>query len=1549
MPSLSEIFGATTAPKPKLSFGDIFAPPQPSVPFVNQPTFEPLDPVQLDPSMNPLNPNRIAAPEGPAKPFPDTFQLPQSSLTPTAISDYNDRKRAEEERQRAEQQRLLEEAFSPAEPTDPVGQYQKLKRRTDYYSSLPYPITADVQSDPATFEKFRRLNELATGGPLLDVPTDRRDAAQQAINNTLANMKANGIDDPMRYLMEAESADGPQSFVGRNLAAAWDSTKRTAGNVFDAMVDPLGNDTLATRQRQMQAGWREGVEDIKDERSSLPNAVNEIARAASQSAPQLAAAAGVGAVTKNPALAWATMLGPSGVENFQVGRTNGLSNTEAAGRAVALAGVEYATAKMGGKVAEKFGMKTFEELAFGGGKAGAKGVLNPMASALGGSIIEGGEEVAAGVAQQFADFTVGLEDELVGDETPEQLALAFAVGMVASGAMHLTSFSNFIKNPTPENAKAIGVTKELAPTKVDRESLAAAAAAKITGQDQAGADFAKQAWDEVNSTAEAPVVEDQPVAEEQVPEPVAPVAETPPVVPVEPAPQPKRRLGDKKAAPNVSTLTGRDIPSPPQVTGGGDRKTANQVRSQLQWLLDQGIAEAESRGDDFNLSWMRNEKVGSLAKGSGLPQATIDSLNEYLFGETNPSWDSRTGERISSGQELSSPPPVLPPITRPISAPPTESGQSPATSGQPEYGSPEWADQISQAMDELGSPPTPSVAPPDAPPVATSQAPADSGVARGTGARRGTKEGIARWETAQQQLRDVINNPDIVGKDRADRIGYGKQLVAFMQSMIGRDLDTGYLGGKEVAYTGVINDDGFREFIYLDGPNAGKYGVTATEAEKQANTERNQREWKEQQEGFKRLREKQQPAPAEPPAPKKKLGQKRTPPPVIKAADLKQKLREVATTPDEGDALYTIVEARAKAAGESVDDYVAKRFADVLKANRSESVYLKQLASGKPDALAQAARSDTHHLANDNFKRWAGTDNVVLHANADMDLEVVYDGALDTYQILDHTHNEQVGDSYKTEEEAYKAADQLTRGDKFETGKPVVAKVYHGSPAADFQRFDREKLGANTGARSAKKGFFFAGNPETAGMYTGFGWGADAPETGITVNHEGWKFVEDNLLRGEVIGDIEWKHGADIRQDKPKESVPGLYKAIKETDRLGRLAESQTDKAERSRMLRDAEDIRENFLEKILQTLPNKNQADAWKDAYKVWYDAAYQNPDTSPEKLSKWVNEHPKETKEIVERAAKRAGYESFEYSTRPAHDFGGGGTMPVYVRMKNPLVFDYAGGDYTDKPFSKSIQEGIDGGHDGVILMRTYDGGPIDNIFITFDEKNIKSALGNQGTFKERGSILAQKQGPKPNAEIQFLAEDGRAIIRAFTEGQNFSSLLHELLHVFELDLTDVQRASLDNWLGRGDWTYNGAKPGKTKDGKWNRAAREKFARAGERYFREGKAPTPELEGVFAKFKEWLSSVYKTIKGSPIDVELSPDIRSVLDELFGKQAAPEAKRQTRPVAESIPNDIQVEVEAIKRKTGERVKVKQNARDAYVELDKDAKLYKQLINCLGK
>jgi hypothetical protein len=132
----------------------------------------------------------------------------------------------------------------------------------------------------------------------------------------------------------------------------------------------------------------------------------------------------------------------------------------------------------------------------------------------------------------------------------------------------------------------------------------------------------------------------------------------------------------------------------------------------------------------------------------------------------------------------------------------------------------------------------------------------------------------------------------------------------------------------------------------------------------------------------------------------------------------------------------------------------------------------------------------------------------------------------------------------------------------------------------------------------------------------------------------------------------------------------------------------------------------------------------------------------------------------------------------------------------------------------------------------------------------------------------VLAQKKGPTPRGEVQFLKDEGTAIIRAF-EGQNLSTLLHETGHIFRRDLAGDDLKIAERWAG-------------ARGGKWNRKAEEKFARGFENYLATGKAPTTKLAQVFEKFKNWLAGVYGAIKGTAIDVNISPEMRGVFDRLL-------------------------------------------------------------------
>jgi hypothetical protein len=124
--------------------------------------------------------------------------------------------------------------------------------------------------------------------------------------------------------------------------------------------------------------------------------------------------------------------------------------------------------------------------------------------------------------------------------------------------------------------------------------------------------------------------------------------------------------------------------------------------------------------------------------------------------------------------------------------------------------------------------------------------------------RKVTKEGVARVNAAKAMLREIINNPDIVGKQRADRIANGKNLVAFLDTHARAGMppmQTGYEQGNEVAYTGEDAPKGMRTFIFLEGSRAGADGVSLTKEASDESIDRNRRDRKDMQDGFSRVRD----------------------------------------------------------------------------------------------------------------------------------------------------------------------------------------------------------------------------------------------------------------------------------------------------------------------------------------------------------------------------------------------------------------------------------------------------------------------------------------------------------------------------------------------------------------------------------------------------------------------------------------------------------------------------------------------------------------------
>jgi len=89
-------------------------------------------------------------------------------------------------------------------------------------------------------------------------------------------------------------------------------------------------------------------------------------------------------------------------------------------------------------------------------------------------------------------------------------------------------------------------------------------------------------------------------------------------------------IGGKLAAGEVvTTATGRPTTPFPKIDMGSDRKAGNTLKRVDEWLMQNALAEAEARGDEFNARSFRQDLKNP-------PPAAKDSAEEYLFGDRQP-------------------------------------------------------------------------------------------------------------------------------------------------------------------------------------------------------------------------------------------------------------------------------------------------------------------------------------------------------------------------------------------------------------------------------------------------------------------------------------------------------------------------------------------------------------------------------------------------------------------------------------------------------------------------------------------------------------------------------------------------------------------------------------------------------------------------------------------------------------------------------------------------------------------------------------------------
>jgi hypothetical protein len=156
---------------------------------------------------------------------------------------------------------------------------------------------------------------------------------------------------------------------------------------------------------------------------------------------------------------------------------------------------------------------------------------------------------------------------------------------------------------------------------------------------------------------------------------------------------------------------------------------------------------------------------------------------------------------------------------------------------------------------------------------------------------------------------------------------------------------------------------------------------------------------------------------------------------------------------------------------------------------------------------------------------------------------------------------------------------------------------------------------------------------------------------------------------------------------------------------------------------------------------------------------------------------------------------------------------------------------------------------------------------------------------------AIVTYNQGSHRGA--LDIVSRGKNVLSLF-KSADASTFMHEMAHQWLEELQKYashEDASADlkkDLQTVRDW-FN------LKDGeKIDTEHHEMFARGFERYLMEGKAPTPELQSLFDKFKQWLTEIYHTV--TKLKAPITDDIREVYGRLLHNDGEELSEEEAQP-----------------------------------------------------
>jgi hypothetical protein len=175
----------------------------------------------------------------------------------------------------------------------------------------------------------------------------------------------------------------------------------------------------------------------------------------------------------------------------------------------------------------------------------------------------------------------------------------------------------------------------------------------------------------------------------------------------------------------------------------------------------------------------------------------------------------------------------------------------------------------------------------------------------------------------------------------------------------------------------------------------------------------------------------------------------------------------------------------------------------------------------------------------------------------------------------------------------------------------------------------------------------------------------------------------------------------------------------------------------------------------------------------------------------------------------------------------------------------------------------------------------------------KAIEEAGGEDKLFQFKSADAPQ---PNPSALGVTLTKDSNSLVALFDKS-NASTVMHEFSHISRKympeNLQAQARSGVEKLL---------KKSALDDKGKWTTEAEEAFARAWERYLRDGETKVKGLRSVFKQMREMFRSVYASIVGRNLDI--NKDLKETFDKLLGwKEPAKKAKAAAQSPPPSLAN----------------------------------------------